>query len=156
MLSDLEIISAIKDRNLEIINFNEENLTPNGYDVTIGEIRIPLFNDNIKTGKTIVPPDTRFAINTKEYFKLSKNIVGEIWLRTSWARHGIISSFGIIDAGFEGTLNFFAYNASEKYVEISIGERFAQVVFFYLKNTAEKGYDERSGNYQNQKKIVLY
>lgn len=156
MLSDSEIINAIKDRTLEITNFNEQNLTPNGYDVTIGEITIPLSNTTVKTGKTIVPSNTRFAINTKEYFKFSKKIVGEIWIRTSWARRGIISSFGIIDAGFEGTLNFFAYNASEKYVEISTGERFAQIVFFELNNAAEKGYDERSGNYQNQKNIVLY
>ncbi|MEM3277856.1 MAG: dCTP deaminase [Thermoplasmata archaeon] len=156
MLSDSEIINAINDKVLEITNFNVKNITPNGYDVTIGEITIPLSNTTIKNGKVMVPPNTRFAINTKEYFKFSKRIVGEIWIRTSWARRGIISSFGIIDAGFEGTLNFFAFNASEKYVEVSTGERFAQIVFFRLENGADKGYDERSGTYQNQKDIIMY
>ncbi len=156
MLSDSEIISAINDKILEITNFNAKNITPNGYDVTIGEITIPLSNTTIKSGKAIVPPITRFAINTKEYFKFSKKIVGEIWIRTSWARRGILSSFGIIDAGFEGTLNFFAFNASEKYVEISTEDRFAQIVFFKLENGAYKGYDERSGNYQNQKDLIMY
>ncbi|MGC8496817.1 MAG: dCTP deaminase [Thermoplasmata archaeon] len=156
MLSDSEILSAIKDKVLEITNFNAKNITPNGYDVTIGEITIPVSNTTIKNGRAMVPPNTRFAINTLEYFKFSKRIVGEIWIRTSWARRGILSSFGIIDAGFEGTLNFFAFNASEKYVEISTGDRFAQIVFFRLENAADKGYDERSGTYQNQKDIIMY
>jgi dCTP deaminase len=156
MLSDSEIISAINDKVLEITNFNAQNITPNGYDVTIGEITIPFSNTTIKSGKAMIPPNTRFAINTKEYFKFSKKIVGEIWIRTSWARRGILSSFGVIDAGFEGTLNFFAFNSSEKYVEINTGDRFAQIVFFKLESSAEKGYDERSGTYQNQKNIIMY
>ena len=41
ILSDEAILSALDVGELEIKPFNEENLTPNGYDLTIEEIEMP-------------------------------------------------------------------------------------------------------------------
>jgi deoxycytidine triphosphate deaminase len=40
-------------------------------------------------------------------------------------------------------------------VEIPIGARFAQIVFIRMQSASEKGYEERSGNYQDQRGITL-
>jgi dCTP deaminase len=82
-------------------------------------------------------------------------LVGEIWIRTSWVRKGILSSFGRIDAGFNGNLTFSAYNASKGPVDVPIGDRFAQVVFEELRSPPKKSYEQRSGNYQGQRGITL-
>ena len=140
---------------LKIERFNEKNLTPNGYDVTIDEILIPSIDRKVTQGIVEVPGSSWFVIGTKEYLMLPPNLVGEIWIRTTWVRKGILSSFGRIDAGFNGNLTFSAYNASKETVQVPIGERFAQVVFEELSSLPQKSYKERSGNYHGQRGITL-
>ncbi|TLZ94282.1 MAG: dCTP deaminase, partial [Methanobacteriota archaeon] len=102
-----------------------------------------------------IPPRARFAVSTRETIQLGRHVAGQIWLRTTWARRGVIASFGIIDAGFSGTLTFGAFNASSEPLELPIGERFAQVVFLTLDSPASETYEARSGTYQHQKGVTL-
>lgn len=155
MLSDSDILSRLSDGSLKIEGFEEANLTPNGYDVTVGLILIPSTGEKISSGMAVVRGGTRFLIGTKEVISMPPDLAGQIWIRTSWARKGIVSSFGIIDAGFVGNLTFSALNASQDPVEVRVGERFAQVVFIPLHTPSEKGYGSRSGNYQGQRGITL-
>lgn len=155
ILSDKEITEYIVIKELAIENFNLKNLTPNGYDLTIAEISIPKLNLTIKQGIAEIPPLTFFAISTKEYLKLGPKITAQLWLRTSWARKGIIGSFGKIDCGFEGNLTLLAFNCSEKVVQIEIGKTFAQVIFERMSRIPEKLYAMRSGDYQGQRGITF-
>lgn len=155
VLSDSDIIAMLADGTLRIDNYRESNLTPNGYDVTIEEILVPSTGEKLKKGRASVPGNSWFVIGTREYLMLPPTLIGEIWIRTSWVRKGILSSFGRIDAGFHGNLTFSAYNASSEPVEVQIGERFAQVVFEELRTPPTKSYSERSGNYQGQRGITL-
>jgi dCTP deaminase len=153
ILSDADILDYIETGKLKIENFNEDNLTPNGYDTTIEEI---LYEDNIIRDGTVEIESLKwFAVSTREYFKMGEDLAAQIWLRTSWARKGIQSTFGKIDAGFEGTLTFSAFNASSKPVEMKIGERFAQVVFEKLTSSPLKTYDKRSAHYAGQRGVTL-
>jgi len=155
VLSDTDIISLIEEDTLKIEGYNERNLTPNGYDVTIEEVLIPSTGLKCRQGTVSVPSNLWFVVATKEYFALPPTLVGEIWIRTTWARKGILSSFGRIDAGFNGNLTFSAFNASSIDVDIPIGERFAQVVFSELRTPPKKTYEQRSGNYHKQRGITL-
>ena len=155
VLSDSDIIGMLSDGSLKIEGYNEKNLTPNGYDVTIEELWIPSTGERAREGIARVPGSSWFVIGTKEYLVLPSNLVGQIWIRTTWVRKGILSSFGRIDAGFNGNLTFSAYNASKDPVDVPLGERFAQVVFEELKSPPRKTYGERSGNYQGQRGITL-
>lgn len=153
ILSDADILDALKNGKLAIENFEEKNLTPNGYDVTIEEV---MFEDNVyKDGPVEIKPLGWFALSTKEYFRMGEDLAAQIWLRTSWARKGIQSTFGKIDAGFEGTLTFSAFNASSKPVQMKIGDRFAQVVFEKLSSIPLKTYDKRSAHYAGQRGVTL-
>ena len=153
VLSDEAILSALDVGELEIDPFNSENLTPNGYDLTIEEIEIPNSQTTSK-GDLIIPPGKRFAISTKERISCGSNLCAELWLRTSWARKGIVCSFGKIDSGFDGTLTLLGFNSGDKDVKLSTGETFAQIVFEMMSGPANSLYSERSGNYQNQSGIT--
>ncbi|PIV67790.1 MAG: dCTP deaminase, partial [Euryarchaeota archaeon CG01_land_8_20_14_3_00_38_12] len=127
LLSDKEIVEAVVRKQISIEPFNRKNLTPNGYDLTVDEIMITKTGEKINQGKIKIPSMTHFLVSTKEYVKLT-GVSGSLWIRTTFARKGIISSFGKVDVGFEGNLTLSAFNAGDE-IEISIGERFAQIIF---------------------------
>ena len=153
ILSDKSIIKLIANKEISIEPFKEANLTPNGYDLTVGEIEIP-DEEKISKGKLGIPPNYRFAISTKEVISCGQNHCAQLWLRTSWARKGIICSFGKIDSGFEGNLTLLGLNSGKDEINIEIGNTFAQLVFETLSTPADELYSDRSGNYQNQKGIT--
>ena len=155
ILSDGGILKAMQGGELAIENFIEKNLTPNGYDLTIAEIKVGQDGETARSGDVRIPADTWFAVSTLEYIKCGPQITTQLWIRTSWARKGIISSFGKVDAGFEGTLTLSAFNSSGRDVVIPIGQRFAQIVFERLDSPSEKVYAQRSGNYQGQRGVKL-
>jgi dCTP deaminase len=155
VLSDQDIEQALQLNDLGIDPFVQKNLTPNGYDLSIDEIFIRSTNEHVKEGVAIIPPMTWFAISTKEFVKMGPEITSQLWIRSSYARKGIMASFGKVDAGFHGTLTFGCFNASDKEVEIPIGDRFCQIVFEHLASTPKALYNERSGTYQNQRGVTL-
>ena len=155
MLSDADILRARAEGELTLEPFVEAHLTPNGYDVSIEEVAVPSRNLRVREGVAQVPPLTRFAVSTRERVTLGRGIGGQIWLRTTWARRGVLASFGMIDAGFSGTLTFGALNASDAVLELPIGERFAQIVFLRLSSEASGTYETRSGTYQGQRGVTL-
>lgn len=151
-LSDRDIKKAVAEGVIIIENFNEKNLTPNGYDLTIAEVLIN--GASIREGIAKVPPMTWFAVGTREYVKIGC-YCASLWIRTSWARKGVLASFGKVDAGFEGTLTLSAFNASKDAVEMEIGKTFAQIVFEKISSEPEAMYAKRSGNYLGQRGITL-
>ncbi len=155
VLSDSDIQQALEQGTLGIEPFVPKNLTPNGYDLSIEEVFIRKTNQHVTEGVAVIPPLTWFAISTKEFVKMGPQITSQLWIRSSYARKGIMASFGKVDAGFHGTLTFGCFNASDKDVEIPIGDRFCQIVFENLASVPKALYQERSGTYQNQRGVTL-
>jgi len=155
ILSDADIKEAIENNELGIEPFIEKNLTPNGYDLSIEEIFIKKTNEHIKEGMAIIPAMTWFAISTKEFVKMGPKITSQLWIRSSYARKGVMASFGKVDAGFHGTLTISCFNSGHEPLEIPIGDRFCQVVFENMQSIPTELYDKKSGNYQNQRGIKL-
>lgn len=155
VLSDAGILAARSKGELSIDPFTEAHLTPNGYDVSIEEVFLPSADQRVRSGAAHVPSLARFAVSTREAVTLGRHVTGQIWLRTTWARRGVVASFGMIDAGFSGTLTFGALNASDTTLDLPIGERFAQIVFHLLESPAAETYERRSGTYQGQRGVTL-
>lgn len=155
VLSDRDIEQALEHDELGIEPFVQKNLTPNGYDLSIEEVFIRSTGEHIKEGKALVPPLTWFAISTREFVTMGPQVTSQLWIRSSYARKGILASFGKVDAGFHGTLTFGCFNASDVPVEIPIGDRFCQIVFEHLEQVPKALYHERSGTYQNQHGVTL-
>ena len=151
VLSDNEILDMIKEGNLISKDFSLSSLTPNGYDIRIGSIRL---------GKRVeehieAPAGSGFYVSSLEYFSFPDTVMGEIWIRSSYSRKGVIGSFGAIDAGFSGNLTLYFFNAGSSPIELNSGDRVAQVVFHRLERSAKSNYEQRSGNYQFSKGITL-
>lgn len=155
ILSDEDIQKSVKNSELSIEPFNQKNLTPNGYDLSIDEIYIKKSNQHINEGIALIPPMTWFAISTKEFVKIGPQISSQLWIRSSYARKGILASFGKVDSGFHGTLTIGCFNSSDQEIEIPIGDRFCQIVFERLSTVPKALYKERSGTYQNQRGVTL-
>ena len=134
-------------------NFDPASLTPNGYDVRIDKIRIEA--NDLDMANAVVPPRTSFFISTIERMNMPKNVGGQIWIRSSYARKSVMGSFGFIDAGFNGHLTLSFYNSSSREIDLKHGDRIAQVVFIELTSESDITYGERSGNYQNSTGIKL-
>jgi dCTP deaminase len=155
ILSDIDIKRSIELNNLSINPFVEKNLTPNGYDLSIDEIYIRKTEEHIKNGTAVIPPLTWFAISTKEFVKIGPKLTSQLWIRSSYARKGIMASFGKVDAGFHGTLTISCFNSNDKPLEIPIGDRFCQIVFENMESIPSELYDKKSGKYQNQRGVKL-
>jgi len=155
VLSDRDIENSIKNNKLGIEPFNPKNLTPNGYDLSIDEIYIRKTDEHIKNGVAKIPAQTWFAISTKEFVKMGPQITSQLWIRSSYARRGVMASFGKVDAGFHGTLTISCFNSNDEPLEIPIGDRFCQIVFENLSSMPSELYDKKSGKYQNQRGIKL-
>lgn len=155
ILSDIDIKDALRKKMLSIEPFNENNLTPNGYDLSIDEIYVKKTNQYIREGIAKIPPLTWFVISTKEFVKIGPKLTSQLWIRSSYARKGVIASFGKVDAGFQGTLTISCFNSNDEPIEIPIGDRFCQIVFENLQSEPSELYDKKSGNYQGQKGIKL-
>lgn len=143
-----KFIKAMADSRGLIAPFSDESLTPNGYDLRVAEIVVD--GESFKDGSVEVPPKTMFHLSSVEKVSLPDDYCAQLWIRSSWARKGVMASFGKVDAGFEGTLTFCAYNASNGPVTVSIGDRFCQICFEMLNRPAQKAYAKRSGHYQQQ------
>ena len=145
----------MEEENLGIEPFVEKNLTPNGYDLSIEEVFIKKNNEHIREGNAVIPAMSWFAISTKEFVKMGPKITSQLWIRSSYARRGVMASFGKVDAGFHGTLTISCFNSNDEPLEIPIGDRFCQIVFENMNSIPSELYDKKSGNYQNQRGIKL-
>lgn len=156
ILSDRDILARLQSGDLRLDPFHERGLTPNGYDLRVAEVMLPDEGEEVhREGKVVVPGHARFLVSTLERVGMPADACGQLWLRSSYARRGVLGSFGKVEAGFEGTLTLGAFNASRHPLEVPIGDRFCQLVFERLESPTLKSYEERSGTYQGQSGITL-
>ena len=100
ILGDRDITGLIAQGFLISENFSEKSVTPNGYEFRAHQIRI----DGSDFDKIDLMPGKFALISSLEYFNMPKNVIGNIWLRSSFARKGLIGTFGVIDAGYQGNI----------------------------------------------------
>lgn len=158
VLSDRTIEHLRREGALDIAPFEPQNLTPNGYDLTIGEVLLPEVEGGpvtVTEGSAEVPGHGRFLVATAEVVTLGAGVTAQLWIRSSFARRGLIAAFGKVEAGFSGSLTIGGFNASAGPVSLPVGERFCQIAFEALTEDAAGLYAERSGTYQDQRGVTL-
>lgn len=134
--------------------FSEESLQPAGYDLRVGreaylEGRVL---DVEEEGKLVIPPKTHALVLTMERVRLPDDVMGDMKLRSSLAREGLLGSFAWVDPGWDGNLTLALFNSSNEPIELYYGERFVQIAFIRLEGPARNPY---RGNYQGSRGIVL-
>ncbi|MFO1533073.1 MAG: dCTP deaminase [Thermoplasmatota archaeon] len=154
--SDRDILEAVRAGRFAADPWHEADLTPNGLDLRIGSVLVPSAMTAAQHDGTVtVPPMTRFAVGTQAVLRMPDDVVGSLWIRSSWARRGVLAAFGKVDAGFAGNLTLGAFHSGHEPLAVPIGERFCQIVLEDLKSVPQKAYAARSGNYQNQRGVTL-
>jgi dCTP deaminase len=133
ILSDAEILECLRSGELRIDPFSDKSLSPAGYD---------LRND----AQMAIDIGKQGLLHTMERLEMGPSICGQIYIRSSFAREGLVGSFAFIDPGFQGQLTLSLINLGGATVEITEGERIAQVVFNKMSRSSSKPY---SGRYQN-------
>ncbi|AFK21660.1 dCTP deaminase [Pyrococcus sp. ST04] len=134
--------------------FSEESLQPAGYDLRVGKeayVQGKLV-DVEKEGRVVIPPKEYALILTLERVKLPDDVMGDMRIRSSLAREGVLGSFAWVDPGWDGNLTLMLYNSSNEPVELMYGERFVQIAFIRLEGPAKSPY---RGNYQGSRRIVF-
>ena len=156
MLSDGEILEAIKRGNIIIDPFDENQLTPNGYDLSVDKVEVDgkelIINNG---GNFLIPAKTDFRVLTRETVRCPLDISAQLWLKSKFTRNGVQATFGMVEASFNGTLTLGMFNGNDKFLEIPKGRTICQIVFIRLGKKAILTYKERSGNYQNQKDKIM-
>lgn len=137
-LSDRDILAALKSGAVTIAPFSAPSLSPAGYDLRAGMAYA------IPVGKVEL-------VHTMERVELPADIAGQIFIRSSFAREGLVGSFALVDPGFRGQLTLAFLNMGKADAAIAEGERVAQLVLTRLESPAEKPY---AGRYQDSKGSV--
>lgn len=133
ILSGSDILAYIQKGELKITPFASESLTSAGYDLRSGV--------DVK-----IMPRRHALVHTMEFVKLGPSICGQLSIRSSFTREGLLGSFALVDPGFRGQLTLMLANLGSAPVGIAKGERVAQIVFVMLNKASENPY---SGRYQD-------
>lgn len=137
IVSDGTILDLLQSGALSIEPFDQSKLTPNGYDFSITE-------------RVMIAPGQGIQVETVESVSIPGFMGSMMFLRSSYARRGIVASFGFVDAGFKGKIRFYLKNLGEESIEIVKEKGVFQMIFLTLDKEAVKTYALRSGHYQNQ------
>ncbi|MCQ8892259.1 MAG: dCTP deaminase [Candidatus Methanosuratincola sp.] len=138
ILSDSSILRYVEAGILKIDPFSSDSLSPSGYDLRSGlDMEIPRGHQTL--------------IHTLERVELPPSIAGELFIRSSFAREGLLGSFAFVDPGFKGQLTISVANLGLREIMISKGERIVQIVFNELDMPSSRPY---SGRYQGSRGVV--
>ena len=102
-----------------------ERETPQG--VLVGE-----YSPSTKSRVTLKPGDYLLT-ETVEKVNMPLNLAAFMKPRSTLHRSGIITRTAMIDPGYAGTLHPALYNAGPSEVEIELGARYVNVMFFEVK-----------------------
>jgi len=165
ILSDEEILEAIKRGKIIIEPFTKENVGPCSVDLTLADEFVILkeggvidpanprsLGENIQVIKTdgkpfVLKPKQFVLAMTREKIGVDKSLAATLEGRSSIARLGIVvHAAGLVSPG-SGiihpkplVLEVFSQNSSE--VKLYPGMRIVQVIFHRLSKPAKLGYDE--------------
>jgi dCTP deaminase len=179
ILSDIDILKAIKDREIEINPLNRRNIGPCSIDLTL-DSKITIFRggyiidptrheepqsytrtiDTAEEGYIIKPGEFILGM-TREKIKIGKGLAATLEGRSSLARIGIIvHAAGLVNPGTglkkPVPLALEISNRGHTNVLLRPGLKIVQIIFHRLTTPAREGYDERKGSrYIGQEKPTI-
>jgi dCTP deaminase len=144
MLSDSDIRLELEQNKRIIIEpFDEDSLTPVGYDLRVGEKGFSWKSQrkveiNDQNSLKIEPNDT-VVIETYESIQLSKQFGAIIHsMATQVIRRGLSHISTTIDPGWTGRLLISVHNYRPSAIELEFREKFCTVCFYQVQSEAKK------------------
>ena len=115
--------------------FDEQNLKPANYKITIGnqyamDGEIHELSDTVGKNEIVIPPFQVVVIKTRETINMPRFLIARWNIRVELAYKGLLWVGGPqVDAGFVGYLACPVYNLSNKEVRLSYGDPIAVIDF---------------------------
>ncbi|HIJ72076.1 MAG TPA: dCTP deaminase [Planctomycetes bacterium] len=129
LMRDIDIKKSIDSGKLGIKPYELNKVESASYDLSVGgEAMVSDKEEKIILSEGTYRPLRLEAgdfalVLTREYIKMPPDIAGQIGMRSSLARKGLILLAGMqIDPGFEGHLRFGLYNASPRTIFLDFGD----------------------------------
>lgn len=128
-LSDTDICEAIASKEMAISPYNEENLTPVGYNFSYSRFIISLstktfkkiYIDKNNTMYFILVPNESVVVLTTEAIWVSREIGGTFHSKVSIVAKGIGHISTTLDPGWQGQLLIPMNNPTKKRIKVEIG-----------------------------------
>ena len=173
MLSDVDIKSSIKNKDIEISPLIEEYIQPSSVDLRVGtDFRVfenhkyshidpKTKQDGLTTLVTssmeepfVLHPGEFVLGTTFEKVSLSNKVVARLEGKSSLGRIGLLihSTAGFVDPGFSGYLTLELSNVANLPIKIYPEMKIGQISFYYLNSPSESKYgsDIYGSKYQGQ------
>jgi dCTP deaminase len=183
LLCDTDILHEMKEGNIKISPFNENNLQSCSYDVTLGEyyykeksqtgicniwnkedvinhwkLEKASLNSNFSPDDQIIllSPGERILAHTQEFIGGLNNVTTMMKARSSMGRNGISVCLcaGFGDIGYINRYTMEITNHSRfATIPLVVGKRIAQILFFKT-NTPQKTYISKYQSTQDLDKLI--
>ena len=146
------IIEKIERQQLISNADMEECVSPASYELRVGSYYDWKTDERValKSGEAVaLAPNGFLLVGTMESVKLPFDVIGMMYLRSTYARRGFVAWFqGIVDPGYEGGLTIALHNLTGGLAAIYGAERMCHLVFEQLSEPVDKGYE---GAYQGSR-----
>jgi dCTP deaminase len=139
------IIQRIQGQNLVGNADIDECVAPASYELRVGSYFDWKLNESVplSRGEAIaLAPNGFLLIGTIETVQIPIDVIGMMYLRSTYARRGFVSWFqGIVDPGYKGGLTIALHNLTGGLVAIYGAERICHLVFEQLPEAVDRGYE---------------
>jgi len=120
----------------------DDCLSPASYELRVGSYSDANQRKILTPGEVVsVSPHSHLLLGTIEQVHLPLDIVGMMYLRSTYARLGMMPWFqGLVDPGYEGALTVVLHNMTNRTLDIAWGEQVCHIVFERMLAAADHAY----------------
>lgn len=136
IMTNKEILKAMKNKRLCIDNFSKTCLFQTSYNIRVGKVLIYSKTgiaeiDLEKKKYILINPKTYVICRSLEKIKIDESIHGILGGKSDLINKGAVIVNGLtIDPSFEGYLEFGIFNALDKKIKLMYKETIVKAVFF--------------------------
>lgn len=146
LMAGEEIEEELREGDLDIEPFSEDQLEAASYDLRIGRKVLASHSEreiNLEdVGSVIIHPGEFGLINTYEKLDVPADIAGHIGIRSFYTRKGLVLLAGShLDPGYEGYLTLGVYNAAPREITLDYKDGFCTVEFHALSEPVDQPYE---------------
>jgi dCTP deaminase len=110
---------------------------------------------DVKADSVLIPANSFILAQTREYFKIPRDVVTVCTGKSTYARCGVVVNVTPFEPEWEGFATISLANTAPRPVRIYAHEGIAQLLFLEASEICEVSYKDKKGKYQGQKVITL-
>jgi len=103
----------------------------------------------------LIPPGSYILAQSKEYFRIPRNIITICTGKSTYARSGVVVNVTPFEPEWEGFATLSLANTAPLPVRVYANEGIGQLLFLEATKECLQSYKDKKGKYQKQKEITL-